>query len=266
MIKDLQILNFRENKIIIFSVTAFLSIYVFSSIGMYDPEGIEVLQGMLDLMPEAMMKLMGFDNLGGDLTSYLINYMYGFLMIIFPLIYTIMVGNKLVSKHTDSGSMIYLLTMPYSRRKIIFNQALFFSFGLLFIIGVNVLTMILFSEALFPGMLEIGKLLAINLVTFGVHLILAAVTFLFSCLLSDSQKTIGFSSVVLFASVVTYMVSSLGDATEFLKYFSVFSFINVSYILEGGGNGILTGIILILIGLAMFAGSIELFNRKSIII
>lgn len=266
MIWDLQLLNYRENRVFVFGVAGFLLIYVFSSIGMWDPEGIEVLQDMMDLLPPAMTNMLGFDNLGGSLTSYLLNYMYGFLMLLFPIIYTIMVGNRLVSKHATSGSMIFLLTMPYSRRRIMINQAIFYASGLLFIFLVNVTVMILFSNIMFPGMLDIGKLLIINLVTYGAHLILAGVTFLFSCYFDDSQTSVMCSSIVLIGSTVAYMVSNLGDGTAFLKYVSVFTFIDVDYILEGSGNGLLIGLLLTLIGAGSFVAGIELFDRKSIVI
>ena len=266
MIWDLQLLNYRENRVFIFGVTGFLLIYVFSSIGMWDPDGIEVLQEMMDLLPDAMTNMLGFGNLGGSLTSYLLNYMYGFLMLLFPIIFTVMVGNRLVAKHTTSGSMIFLLTMPYSRRRIMFNQAVFFATGLFFIFAVNVSVMILFSNIMFPGMLEIGKLLIVNLIAYGAHLILAAIAFLFSCLFDDSQTTMMFSSVVLFGNAVAFMVSNLGDGTAFLKYASVFTFIDIEYILEGSGNGLLTGVVLTLVGLLGFVGGIELFDRKSVVI
>ena len=266
MIWDLQLLNYRENRVFVFGVTGFLLIYVFSSIGMWDPDGIEVLQDMMELLPTAMTNMLGFDNLGGSLTSYLLNYMYGFLMLLFPLIYTVMVGNRLVSKHATSGSMIFLLTMPYSRRRIMLNQAIFYATGLFFIIAVNVTVMIIFSSIMFPGMLEIGTLLIVNLVAFGAHLILAGIAFFFSAFFDDSQNTMMFSSIVLFGNAVAYMVSNLGDGTAFLKYISIFTFIDVEYILEGSGNGLLTGILLTCIGFASFLVGIEVFDKKSIVI
>jgi len=266
MIKELQLLNYRENRVIIFGVTGFLLIYVFSSIGLWDPEGIEALQDMMELLPASITNMLGFDNLGGSLTSYLLNYMYGFLMLIFPIIYTVIVGNRLISKHITSGSMIFLLTMPYSRRKIIINQAVFFAFGLLFIILVNVIVMIVFSSIMFPGMLNIGQLLIVNLIVYAAHLILAGIAYIFSCTLGDSQKVLTFSSIVLFGNALTYMISNLGEKTELFKYFSIFGFVNVDYILEGSGNGFLTGLFLTIFGLLTFAIGVELFNRKSIIV
>ncbi|MCG8484270.1 MAG: ABC transporter permease subunit, partial [Clostridia bacterium] len=113
----------KANWVILLMITLVILMYVSISITMFDPDNIEKMNAMLDMVPEGMLKAMGFENLGTDLTEYLSNYLYGFIFIMFPMIYCIIVSNKLIAKHVDSGSMAYLLTTPNSRVKIAVTQA-----------------------------------------------------------------------------------------------------------------------------------------------
>ena len=67
-------------------------------------------------MPE-IMSAFGMANTGSTLTEFLSNYLYGFLLLVFPMILEIILANKLVVKYVDIGSMAYLLSTPNSRNK-----------------------------------------------------------------------------------------------------------------------------------------------------
>lgn len=268
LIKELFIHDIKENKIHFIAVTLIIMLYGTISVGMFDPDpaGLEAFQEMIEMMPEAMVNLMGFDNLIGPLVEYLSNYLYGFIMIIFPMIYIILVGNRLVSRHNDKGSMIYIITMPYSRRKIISTQAVYYitSFTVMYVI--NVLIVILMSALMFPGNLDIGLYLMLNLVTFSVHLLLSSVVFLISTAFSEFSLASGISSGLLMSFFVLMMLGRLSDKISFLNFFTPYSLIDIEYILEGGGNGLIGAIFSLIGAVLIYLFSIEYFNRKSIII
>ena len=266
MIKDLFIHNIKENKVLVIAFTMFVMIYVATSVGMYDPNSNEAMEAMMQLLPESMVNMFGFGDLTGSMVRYLSNYLYGFIMLMIPMIYTVMVGTKLVSKHVDRGSMIYLVTMPYTRKKIALTQAVFYILSFTVILLVNVLVLIIMSVTMFPGLLDIGLFLMINFVTLSVHLFLSSIAFLVSVLVGDSTRSLGISGGILFTFVILHMVSGLGESTEFLKYLTPFSLVNVDYILEGSGNGLLSGFIMLTLTGLIYYGAIQLFDRKSLII
>lgn len=266
MIKDLFLFDLRENKIIIITFTLIIMLYGTISVGMYDPNSMEGFDEILSMLPESMIRMFGFNNIGGALTQFISHYLYGFIMLMFPMIFIIMMGTKLVSKHVDKGNMIYLLTMPYTRRKIVVTQAAFFILSLLFVFGINVGLIIVMAHIMFPGSLDVGGFLMLNLVTFGVSLALSGVVFMFSVLFGDASKSLGVSGGLLVAFFVVNMLSAISDKTEFLKYFTPYSLIQIDYLLEGNGHGALGAILLLIFSFMIFVGSIELFNRKSIII
>ena len=152
----------RANWTIALIFTLIILIYVSVSVGMYDPENSEAIAAMLDLLPEGLIKAMGFANLGTELTDYVSNYLYGFIMLTFPAIYIIIMANRLVAKHVDSGSMAYLLTTPNSRSRIVLTQALYLAASVAAIMIVDVSIGILMSVSMFPGLLQVGPFLALN--------------------------------------------------------------------------------------------------------
>ena len=50
---------------------------------------------------------------------------------ILPLVFSIMLANKLIMGYIDNGSMAYLIATPNTRFKIVFTQALFLIISLL---------------------------------------------------------------------------------------------------------------------------------------
>ena len=266
MIKDLFIYNLKENGKLILAFTGILLMYGTISVGMFDPDSAETLQAMLDLMPEAMIRMLGFDNLGESMVQYVSNYLYGFIMILFPIIFIVMVGNKLVAKHVDKGSMIYLITMPYTRKQIITTQAVFFVLALMFMLLVDLAVLLTMSATMFPGLLEYGTFLVLNLVTLSLYFLLAGITFMISTIFRYASRSVGLSGGILFVFVILSMLSGISEQTEFLAFLTPVSLLNIDYILEGGGNGIIRAIILLILSFGLFYGSIEIFDKKSIII
>lgn len=79
--------------IIIFAV---LMMYTTIITGMFDPELGSVLEQFTQVMPE-LMNAFGMANPGTTLIEFLSSYLCGFLYLIFPLIFEMMVANQLVS-------------------------------------------------------------------------------------------------------------------------------------------------------------------------
>ena len=111
------------------------------------------MNSMLEMFPEGLLKAFGMAEIHTELTAYLASWLYGLLMIGFPMIYSIMLGNKLVAKLVDNGSFAYLLSTPNSRVKLILTQGIYALSSLvvlflaIFGLGVGI------CEALQPGLL-----------------------------------------------------------------------------------------------------------------
>jgi len=264
MSKVLFKVNIKANWPIFLFVTCILLIYTIVSIAMFDPVNAETMQAMLGVMPEGMVKAFGFDGLGTELTSYLGNYLYGFIFLVFPMIYTVLISNKLIAKHVDSGSMTYLLTTPYSRIIIARTQAIFLATSILLILLINVLVGVVISELKFSGMLEIGPYLGLNMITYLCILVISSIGFFFSCLFNDTKNSLAFGTAIPVVFVVLKMVSGISEKLNILKYFTVYSLIDVDKILEGGSYSIIVSFILLIATLIIYTVSIKMFDKRSL--
>lgn len=251
----------------VMGVTLFILMYVSIAISMYDPGAAEKMIGMFEMMPEGFLKAFGFDKLGSDLTSYLTNYLYGFIMLIFPLIGSSVLANSLVAKHVDSGSMAYLLSTPNSRIKIIFTQIVFLLLSMTFMFVINVGIALIMCEASFSGMLEIKGFMQLNLVAFLVAITVSGISFLASCIFNDNKLalTVGVGlPVFLF---VAKMLSEISDKVENIKYLSIYTIIDIDKIIAGDSTYvIISSLILLGVSSLLFGASIYIFNKKSLVI
>lgn len=256
--------NIKSNWPIFLFVTCMLLLYTTVSIVMFDPINAETMQAMLGVMPEGMVKAFGFDGLGTELTGYLGNYLYGFIFLVFPMIYTVLISNKLIAKHVDSGSMTYLLTTPYSRIVIARTQAIFLATSTFLILLINVLVGVVMSELAFKGMLEIGPYLSLNVITFLCILLISSIGFFFSCLFNDTKNSLAFGTAIPVIFVVLKMVSGISEKLSLLKYFTVYSLVDVDKILAGGKYPIIVSFILSIVALVIYTVSIKMFDKRSL--
>ena len=266
MNKTLFLVDLKANWRIILFISLVFMIYVLTSVLMYDPASIEKLEQMFTLFPEGMLKALGFDTLGTDMTGYVAHYLYGFIAIIFPLIYVAIVANKLVAKHVDSGSMAYLLTTPVTRVTVGVTQAVFHVAGLLLIFIFDIGVLIILSAAVFPGMLDVGRFLLLNFVTLMSLTVAGGIGFLFSCLFNDSRNSLSFGAGIPIAFFVFKMVSEIGAKLESFKYLSVFSLIQIDKILEDTLYGLGVGLILLAVSAGLYGLGVVIFNKKSLAI
>ena len=266
MIWTLFLHDLRENRMLLLFFTFIIFVYTSISVYMFDPESTQAMQDLLDLMPETMINMMGFTNLGTELTSYISNYLYGFILIIFPLIFIIMMGNKLISRHVDTGSMQFILTTPYSRIQVVVTQVVFYVISILFVIGINILILIAMAQISHPGALDIWAFARLNYMTISIHLLMGSITFFFGVLLQDNSRVIGLSGGFLFLQFVLSMIARIDESLSFLKYTTVFSMLDVTEILANVMPNLLQASIVLYCAVGLFVASIIVFNKKSLII
>lgn len=256
----------KANWIIALAITLFILIYISTSISMFNPDNADFIESMLKVMPEGLMKALGFANLGTDLTHYLANYLYGFIFLVFPFIYTSIVANRIMAKHVDSGSMAYLLATPNTRVKVAFTQAVYLVSSTSAIFAVLTGIGILMSVGMWPGLLKIELFIVLNLVTLAATLVVSGVSFFFSCLFSESRLSLAFGVGIPLLFVVCRMVYSLSEKIDWLKYLSVYTIVNIEKILDGGTYALFAILILLGVTAVLYATAIIIFNKKSLVI
>lgn len=256
--------NFKSNWGVGLIVILVMFMYFSILTSMYDPESLESLIAMMEAMPREIIAAMGFNNFGSTLTTYMGNAYYNFIAILFPMIFVIVVGNRLIAKHVDSGSMTYLLSTPNSRMKIVKTQAFFFLTSITMIFLLLIIVGIISSEAMFPGELDIIKFILLNIVTLFTFYAISGITFLASCTFDDTKYSLSFGAGVPIAFFVINMLANAGDKMAWLRYLTIFSLHNPDKIIEGSSFTVVAMIVLLAIALATYIGGVVIFNRRNL--
>lgn len=242
---------------------AIMTLYISVIISMYDPKLMETLDSFVEVMPE-LMAAVGMSAGATTLVGFMISYLYGFILLIFPMVFSILRGNGLISKYVEKGSMISLVSAPVKRKTIALTQMI------VLISGVAIL--ILYATALefgvaqsnFSGELDLFDLLKLNGGLLCLHLFIAGICFLASCIFSDTKYSLACGAGIPFFMYVLQMLANAGEKAEFIKYFSLFTLFD-PYGIAANECSAWIGIAVLLIGaILLFGCSIYIFCEKDL--
>jgi len=253
----------KSNYKIVLLFFALVTLYITSIVSMFNPEAMSVMEEFARTMPEIMAMV----GMTGDVTSYLgylITYLYGFIFLVIPFIATIIVAINLVSSYVDSGSMAYLLSSPNSRKTIISTQILvLLTFIIALITYCTVLT-IISSESMFPGELDIPKLLIINLGLLALHVFLGAIAFISSTIPNDTKFSIMFGAGIPLVFFIIQMLANMGGKLEDFKYLTIFSLFQPHELLKGETNAYLFVLLMFILAIVLYVSAFYIFKRKDL--
>lgn len=71
---------------------AVITMYVSIILNMYRPEMMATLDGFAEVMPQ-LMAAVGMKPGAASLMGFMISYLYGFILLIFPMLFSILRGN-----------------------------------------------------------------------------------------------------------------------------------------------------------------------------
>jgi ABC-2 type transport system permease protein len=253
----------KQNWILLLIFFGVLTMYMTTMISMYNPEDMAGLIGMIEAFPEGLRAAFGFDALVMELTGYLASWLYGMLMIGFPMVYSIILGNALVAKMVDNGSFAYLLSTPTPRVKIIVTQGIYALTSLLILFIALFAVGVLSAEAMFPGELNINAFFRLNVTTMLVNMVVMMITFFFSCLFNEARLSLSFGAGIPIAFLLMNMLGGSAPDLKILSDISIFGFYDPVRLVAGdaawGVNLAYIGIIIVL-----FAGAAMIFNKKKL--
>lgn len=258
-------LDIKSNWAFFLVILSIMLMYMAVIAMMYDPGSLDAMTQLMDALPKQMIAAFGFEDLGASLTSFMASYYYGFIVILFPMILTIVMSVKLISRYVDRGSMAYLLSSPVRRSVIAGTQAAFtvLSFALLF--GLVSLSGYLICEAGFPGELEAGKYWMLNVMAFVLFMAITGISFLASCSFDDAKASSMLGSGLPLAFYVIHMLSNVSERTVWLKNLTIFSFYDVDRIMAGEPT-LAGGLALMAIAVCCYAAGIAIFSRRDIVL
>ncbi|TAH66158.1 MAG: ABC transporter permease [Anaerolineaceae bacterium] len=261
--KPLLKATIKQNYLVFMIIVAVLMLYLPIIITMYDPATQDSLNEVLEMMPKGMISAMGFSDIGADLIDFIGSYFYGFLILLLPMIYTIIACNRCIASHVDKGSMAYLLATPNTRSKIARTQALFIIVSITIMLAIVTLVGIVLSDATFPGELDVKAFILLNLGSLLLYYAVTGLGFFASCLFNDTKNSLMIGAGLPVAFLVIQMISDVGEKTNFLKYFTLFTLFDPKEIVSGGVF-VPQFIVLAVIALIMYGMGLYTFKKRDL--
>lgn len=254
----------KSNWLIFIIFVAILFMYMSIMISMYDPDNIDAMTQMYELLPEGMIDAFGYGDPVTDLVSFIGLYFYGFIVLLFPQIYCIILANRLVASQVDRGSMAYLLATPNKRLTIITTLGLYMAASVTALLIINTAAGIVFSEALFPGEMDLPAFLQLNLVTILLTLAIASICFFFSCIANETKYSLAFGAGIPILFFVINMLRSVGEGFEWLKYLTLYSLFDPNAIATGEEAILPLCLVFAAIALLLNGAGIIIFNKRNL--
>ena len=244
-------------------ITVVVVLYAGVIIGMYDPELGESLALMRDAMPE-LFAAFGMADQGTTLLEFVVNYLYGFLLVALPLVLVAVLASRLVVRHIERGSISYLLAQPVGRTRLMLSQAGALVFCLVLLVLVLTMFELLAAHTLFPGKLAASDLVAVNAATLCLWLFLAGVSWAGACALPSvsAARWAGVALCTLF--VLAQMLSEIGDELSWLGDITPLALFDPLGVASGDASALAGAVALGISGMALFALGAAAFAQRDL--
>lgn len=240
-----------------------LTLYFVIIISMFDPALGSALNEFAKVMPE-LMAIVGMNPGDASMISFMSSYLYGFIMLVFPMVFSILANTQLITRHIDKGSMTYLLASPVKRSAVAFTQAAVLISGVVLIVAYTCVLGITAAQISFAGELDIPKFILINAGVLSLQLFIAGIGFIAAVIFNNSKLSLGVGAGIPALCMVLQMASNAGDKFSAIKYATFFTLFDTKGLIAGEIPAIVGIICLFLGAIILFGASIFIFTKKDL--
>lgn len=253
----------KSNYKILFLFLAILTLYGSVIVAMYDPKLGESLNMMAESMPE-LFAAFGMMNASATLLDFVMNYYYGFIAIVVPLVFIILMTSRLLTHYMDRGSMAYLLATPHNRRSILLSQCfVMFLFKVIIVVYITCL-ILLCGYIMFNEIIDISQFLMINVGLLGLLSLMSSLCILSAVVFEDTRLALGGGAGLNLFFLLIQMLSQVSDQIEFLKYLTPLTLFDVQSIASFDTGSLLSVILLFVMSMMMIIASCIIFKKRDI--
>lgn len=256
--------TFKSNYVIWLIFAAILLMYFTIIIGLFDPTTMESIEAMVAALPPQLIDAMNFKTVDNTLLGFIAGYFYGFLILLFPMIYTVLMADRMIARYVDGGSMSFLLSTPNTRARIALTQAVFLIGSLVLLLALLTLVGAVYSQALFPGELDIPGFILLNAGAALLYFALSGIGFFASCLFNERKHSLALGGGLPVLFFLINMLASVSQQIAGLRYFSLITLFDTAEIISRGSGVLPAFAALAAIGLGLYAGGIYVFSRKDL--
>lgn len=249
----------RSNWKIWLLITAVLCLYMTMCCAVFTPDALGNMGSLME-----NMGAMG--NLFGSMASvidFIGQAFYGMIAVMFPMVYCIVVGNRLIAAQVDRGSMAYLLATPTKRRQVTVTSAVFMVVSLVLMYMIVFVCGIAVCAAAQPGELDIPVFLRLNLGSFLLTFAISAICFASSCIFNTSRNSLAVGAGLPLAFFLFSMMADLSEDLEFFRYVTINSLFDPEKVIKGEGY-LIPFLVLAVIGAVLYGVGIKVFREKDL--
>ena len=243
--------------------TALMCLYAFAVVRMYDPVAGAALQSLTQSLPQTMTVL-GMADAGDTFTAFIVNYLYGMLLLALPMVFTILLSTQLVARQVARGTMSYLLASPNSRKCVIATQRNVLIFDLFLMLTICCAATILLCEYFYPGQLAVRPFLVLTACVFALQLAFAGMCFFFSCKCTSTGRALSVSAAACILFYTIRLLANLGGSLEVQRYVTPYTLLNPAAILQGDLHASLLPLVLVVIAVILFALASRSFRKRTL--
>ncbi len=230
---------------------------------------IEGLFISIGINPEILTGLATMD--GNVLVSIIF---YPVVAVLLPLVYVVIVGNKLFASQIDNGSMAFILSTPIKRSKIAITQMVFLIASLIAMFLVTSVVDVTLT-LIIDNSLAVDKILLLNLGLLLFSLAMGSLTYMFSSIFNYSKYSLSFGggfALLFFISKILGLFGSdlfmnMGVGIEPMDFFNkitMISLYNTESILDNSTDYIMQFIALIVISSICYSVGAIWLTKKDI--
>lgn len=249
----------RSNYKLFLIFTLILCLYITLVCGVFTPEALGEMSGLAQNMG-GMGEML---DVQGGITNFIGQAFFGMIAFLFPTVYCIFVGNRLVAAQVDKGYLACWLSTPTRRRQITATGALYFILSLVLMFGVTAGVGYLTAEAFQPGALNQEQFAYLTLGSFLLQFAISGICFCSSCIFNESKQSLIFGAGLPLAFFLFKMLTELSEDLDFCRYFTLSSLFDPKEVLSGGEFA-LSFALLGVIGAVLYAVGIFVFRRKDL--
>ncbi|MDD4263193.1 MAG: ABC transporter permease subunit [Firmicutes bacterium] len=254
----------KQNYKVFIIFLAVLTLYFVVIAQMFEPSVYESMDQLMQTLPIQLIDAVGLKIAEPSLIGYLAGYYYGFLIVLLPLIYSIIVANRIVAKHVDKGSMAYLLSTPNKRVKIAMTQGVFLLGSMTLMILFVTVMGIISCEIIYPKELDIPRFVLLNFGALLLHSMLSGIGFLASCFFNDTKNSLGFGAGFPIFFLLVQMLLNANERLSNLRYLTLLTLFNPEAIIGGTASVLPSFIAMFLLAVILYGGAVLIFSRKDL--
>ncbi len=263
MIKPLLLKEIKANYKILIIFILIITMYGGIIVAMFDPELGKSLEMMAQSMPE-LFAAFSMSNAGTTLIEFVTNYLFGFIMIVIPFIFTLIMINRLLVRYNDNGSLAYLLASYHSRKQIVLTQLFTAMLGILILIIYEIILVIVCGKLLFDQFICLDQFLILNLGLLALQLFFLGIVYLGGCLFRETRLASGVSGGIIVIFILIQMLGQVSDKITFLKYLTPLSLFDTTGLINLETKAIIMVIILFLLAFILIILGTKIFEKRDL--